>query len=203
MRARYIKNPHIANFSRTLELDKRAMEDVLDVCGVVFRQAERKLFRTEGESGGSRWKALSPAYAAYKTRFLKGALKELRRETAAVNKLTGKSRRTPGLKTVNKILQLSGDMRDSFISRAHPDHIETTYRLRTSVWKVQLGSQHRLAKYHASGREHNPGLPVREPVQVSDADVVTYRRRIWRAFVPHVTRRIRAFAQLKFAARAS
>jgi hypothetical protein len=203
MRARYVKNPHLANFGRTLELDKQAMEDVLEACGVVFRRAERKLFQSEGASGGRKWKPLDPKYERWKTRFLRGALKEMRRENTQIARMTGRRTRTPGMKTANRILQLSGDMRDSFTNQGHEDHIEKTYRLRENVWKVEMGSKHELAKYHAGGNQHNTDLPVREPVMVTDKDRESYRRVIWRAFVPHVSRRIRAFAQLGFPARAA
>ena len=59
-------NPRIKSLEDLAKLDRRDMETMTKAIDSQFRSDERRLFATEGASGGKRWPKLSPAYARRK-----------------------------------------------------------------------------------------------------------------------------------------
>ena len=94
-----------------------------------FRKHEKRLFATEGASGGTRWQALSDAYRKWK------------------------ARKFPG----RKILTLLGDMRDAF-TKAGGDHVSRSFRT-GGEWKIQVGANTEKGFWHATGAGNLPVRP--------------------------------------------
>ncbi len=174
------KNPRIKDLPQMLQLDAADMRRLTLALDRQFVKNEKRLFASEGASGGGRWAPLSPDYAERKTRMLKGALSELR-QTRRKERGAGLRRRksgggVPRLGTVDRILQLSGSMADSLRERNDSDHV-AEWKLRTSVGTIRLGTKHELAAYHAGGGSlfstggrsgaSVGGLPVRDPIQMT------------------------------------
>lgn len=88
-------NPRIRSLAEVFEL---TIADMNRVTGQVDRQFvanEKRLFATEGSSGGKKWKPLSPKSAK------------------------AKRRRYPG----RKIMQRTGQLRKGLTTKSHPDHV--------------------------------------------------------------------------------
>jgi len=101
----------------------------------MFARNMRRLFSTQGGSGGPEWQALSPRYKAWKDRAFPG----------------------------RKILSLRGKLRRSLASRSSTDHV-ARWTLKPRA-RLIVGTSVRYAAYHAPGGLHNPKLPVRDPLQ--------------------------------------
>jgi len=100
--------------------DQQNLEaDLLPRVGVVFRRQERRLFASEGASGGPPWRELDPDYARRK----------------AVD--------WPG----RKILAASGQLRQDLTSESSPDYIQEV-ELRGREAHLRLGTGNPLARYH-------------------------------------------------------
>jgi hypothetical protein len=111
----------------------------------VFVANERKLFATEGVSGGSKWQKLSDDYLTRKRRHYK----------------------------TQKILTMKGDMRKALTGKNHPDHWRMAYKVQTGLIRVEVGIVDDLrnpivqrTKAHAIGAHP---LPRRDPLQHTDA----------------------------------
>lgn len=65
-------NPRIKSLEEALTLTVRDMATIATAVDVKFRTNEKRLFSTEGGSGGGRWVPLSPAYAKQKARRFPG-----------------------------------------------------------------------------------------------------------------------------------
>ena len=65
-------NPRFRTISRLMDLDRKDLGEILKAVDFQFRENERRLFATEGTSGGSKWQRLSSKYAAIKARRFPG-----------------------------------------------------------------------------------------------------------------------------------
>ena len=88
-------NPRIRLLSDLFDLDAREMKVMTTEVDKQFRKNMKRLFATEGASGGKRWKRLTPKYAKRKRKKRRG----------------------------RKILVYNRDMRDSITNAGHRDHV--------------------------------------------------------------------------------
>ena len=107
----------------------------------VFVKNEKRLFASEGSSGGSKWKPLSAAYAK------------------------AKKKRFPGA----KIMQRSRTLKRGLTVLSHPDHVVRIHNsvFRQSIG---LGTTNIVAKYHGAlkgGAGMNTRLPRRNVLQMT------------------------------------
>lgn len=189
-------NPRVKTLSQSFRFDDNEARALLRELDTAFRKLERRLFKTEGVSGGRGWKPLSDRYARWKTRMLKGTLRELRRENRQVSRLRGKRARTPSLGSVDKILQLSGQMKDSFINKSDPEHI-AQYRLRPSV-AFTMGSSNPIAPYHGS-RDSRRVIPFRDPIKMTTrqrTQLINLARRRYVAKIRRIEKAMRKLMQV-------
>jgi len=107
IRARAKLNPRVKNLADMFMPTKDAIADGLEEMGIEFRKQERRIFSSEGSSGGGRWQSLSPSYAKRKRRLRPG----------------------------RKILVWDGDLRKS-LTRRGGEHIQRSYRSRRWVLSV-------------------------------------------------------------------
>lgn len=142
-------NPRIKSLEQALRLTATDMQAMLTPVDTKFRTLERRLFATEGASGGARWRRLSPKYAKQK-------------------------RRThPG----RKVMQKTGGLRRSLTQKG-ADHV-ARYTLSASRARLKVGTTNVLAAYHGpligrlttgSGLGPTRGrarLPVRDVMQMT------------------------------------
>lgn len=197
MRVRGKLNPaldprnRVMSLRESFRLTSPEAKDILRSLDSLFVREEKKLFSSEGSSGGSKWKALDPAYAKQKKRALGGALRQMRSENRSIGRMTGRRPRTPSLKSANKILQFTGEMADSFRKLKHPDHV-ATFSLRPRIL-FKLGSRNELAQYHAEGR---PPMPRRDPLQMTGGTRSKYFKLAQRGFEQKLRRVMRAMKAL-------
>ena len=59
-------NPRIRALDEVLKLSKRDLDRMTNEVDKLFRRNEKRLFATQGSSGGARWRKLSKAYAKQK-----------------------------------------------------------------------------------------------------------------------------------------
>src|SRR5258705_6545807 len=98
---------------------------ILTRLGQVHRKQERRIFASQGAEGRyGKWKALSPAYRLRKIRLLG---------------------------SVGRILVLSGDTKDRFVTRSRPEYIQRYVKP-----LVQFGARSEVAGFHFRGSGHNP-----------------------------------------------
>ena len=88
-------NPRIHELHKVLEMTVRDMTEMTKGIDQKFRANEKRLFATEGSSGGQKWPALSKKYA-------KAKLKQVGRR---------------------RIMQRSGRLRKGLTIKGHPDHV--------------------------------------------------------------------------------
>lgn len=132
-------NPRIKSLEQALRLTATDMQAMLTPVDTKFRTLERRLFATEGASGGARWRRLSPKYAKQK-------------------------RRThPG----RKVMQKTGGLRRSLTQKG-ADHV-ARYTLSASRARLKVGTTNVLAAYHgaAGAAYRNPRLPKRDVMQMT------------------------------------
>lgn len=155
----------VRTIEELVELSARDLGTMTLRADRIFRRLMARLYDTEGASGGRKWRPLSPDYARWKTRTLRGALETLRAENREIARIRGRRPpATPRLGSVDKILRFSGEMRDSFAERGGAHVAEWAARPR---YLIRLGSRVPYAAFHAPGRLHNPRLPVRDPRQMT------------------------------------
>lgn len=138
------------DFKRLLDLatlDKPLVEKVVEKVASKWRGQSVKLFSTEGTSGGDHWEPLNPKYKEWK------------------------SKKYPG----KKILNLTGDMRQSFLNKSHPDYIQKhDWKRNSSTWSIFLGSKNEKALEHAHLKARQRGqfdIPYRNPGARTDTQI--------------------------------
>ena len=132
-------NPRMKkSFKEAMEMTVRDMKRMTTQVDRRFRENEKRLFASEGRSGGRAWKRLSPAYAKAK-------------------------RKAVGSR---KIMQRTGTLRRGLTQKSHPDHIARF--VGTKDGRIKVGVQNIVAAYHgaAKGRQ-NPRLPKRNVMQMT------------------------------------
>ena len=137
---------------KAITVQPRDMDRMLRKLDMIFRKYERRLFSTEGASGGRKWKALSPAYAKWKRRHARG------RKIMVLGKREGKSLR--------KSLTMVGG-----------DHTARwTISLTGGIPTFFLGTQDILAAWHINpavlgivNDAYNPNMPHRDTLQMKPA----------------------------------
>lgn len=103
---------------------------ILRRLGQIHRKQERRIFASEGAEGAfGKWAALSPGYAAAKTRMLG---------------------------TRGKILVLSGETKDRFLSASRAEYVQRYIKP-----FMQFGARSEVAGFHFRGSGR---LPRRDPV---------------------------------------
>lgn len=174
-------------------LTKEIVGDVANETGKDFRRLERVLFATQGKSGGEQWKPLSPRYARIKMAILTGAISGLR----SANQQFGRaSRRVPSLKSVNKILSLSGGLRDSLTKKSDPDHVQTFRQRSDAQWVVAHGTSNELARYHSNGVPSKGGAVVRKPIMLTPSQKEEIQKTVTRVLAVHLKRAVLVAARL-------
>lgn len=157
---RFLAHPEFLLTLQPSELD--AMAFAIDDG---FRANERKLFQTEGSSGGGRWAPLSPAYA-YRKDLLFGKARRTAakraREVAQLPEIYRKGAQKGTGLAQNKILQLTGTMKRSLTERG-PEHV-AEWRQTAGRTIVTVGTRNEVAAYHLEIDTHRP---IRDPIKMT------------------------------------
>jgi phage gpG-like protein len=142
-------NPRLKTLHQAMQLDRREMDTMKDWIDTEFTQYEKRLFSTEGAAGGSRWPALSPAYAK------------------------AKQRRFPG----RKIMQRSGKLRRSLVNKRDAAHVAKA--LLKPRRAIEVGTRNETAAFHISGSAlKNPRVPHRDVMQYGPRQAARYAKAI-------------------------
>ncbi len=133
-------NPRIKEIGKLLDLDAGDMRAMTTKMDMLFRKNEKRLFATEGSSGGVKWKPLKKA-------------------TLDAKKRKGLS---------SKIMQRTGRLRKGLTAKGHGDHIAKWSGLGSKA-RIKIGVQSILPVYHGAvrGRRKNPKLPRRSVFQMT------------------------------------
>ncbi len=127
MRARFTSevNPRVKTLPEMMKLDMRDMNVMAGWVDLEFTRAEKRLFASEGASGGPKWQ-------------VKDAAKLLREKVR---------RGFPG----RKIMQRTGKLRRGLTQQGHADHVrESVLRPRATI---QVGTRNVVAAHHVSIRD--------------------------------------------------
>jgi phage gpG-like protein len=117
-------NPRLRDLRTALRLDQSDMQEILRLVDDRFVTNERRLFATEGSSGGSKWAPLDPKYKK------------------------AKQKKFPG----RKVMSRSGALRKSLTNKGDTDHV-ATYQM-TKPQAVMVGTKNKVAAYHIKGRHN-------------------------------------------------
>ncbi len=159
-------NPAIRRVKDILVLNQKDMNTMARRVDIKFRPNERKLFSTQGASGGRRWKPLSPAYKKWKRK------------------------KRPG----RKIMTFDGKLRDSLTKKGFL-HVAIGF-LRRNKGFIQVGTHDIKAAWHGPpNRLKNPVLPTRDVLQQTPAQIDQYRQEIWKVMRAKFERAKRAIAK--------
>lgn len=126
MKARFHSevNPRVKDMASLMKLTQRDMNDMATAVDIQFAKHEKRLFATEGSSGGAKWRPLSDSYAK------------------------AKARKFPG----RKILQRVGRLRKGLSNVNDSDHVKTT-RLKPRA-TIEVGTRNIVGAYqHDMGRD--------------------------------------------------
>lgn len=88
-------NPRIDDIRKVVEMTRGDLSKMTTQMDILFRKNEKRLFNTEGSSGGRKWPKLSPRYKKQKRK------------------------KFPG----RKIMVATGRLRKGLTVKSHPDHI--------------------------------------------------------------------------------
>lgn len=176
------------DWAKFLELDRGTAARIATALDKQFMANERKLFASEGASGGAPWRPLSLAYAMRKAGWRRGRQDQRRAIRQGRRVISGVFGSLPRLGS-NKILQLTGQMRQSFTAPGW-EHIRRLVRL-PGIWRVQLGSHNDLARHHKTG---GPKLPRRDPIQHTSAQLGQYNRLVAEIALPVLKAKFRALS---------
>jgi hypothetical protein len=155
-------NPAVLALPATFELTAADLAEVAKPVDDKFRAMMAALYDSEGTSGGSRWKELSPSYLAQKARKW-GSLSAMRKrllfdaKSLPQHYLKGSFRPMLG---EFKILQLTRRLRMSLTSR-NSEHIMESGKGATGSY-IMIGTTVPYAVAHWSGTTR---LPSRNPFQ--------------------------------------
>ncbi len=134
-------NPRIRTLPQLMKLDQRDMGTMLGIVDLEFTRNEKRLFSTEGTSGGRAWKPLSTAYARAKARAFPG----------------------------RKIMQRTGKLRQGLTQQSHADHVKFT-KLKPRA-TITVGTDNQVAAFHIPARDtlqHTPRQERKYYALVSD-----------------------------------
>ncbi len=191
MSVSYRENPRLLlwkeSFGRINDTDAREMLRKVDGR---FRRLETKLFKTEGASGGSPWKPLSPDYAKWK-----------RKHSSVQSILQLKARsRAKRHKSLRKRWNLN--VKKS-LTRQHDQHHVRFYTWRAQGTRVvfSVGTSLRRALYHMpksiGGKRnpfYNPRIPDRDPMQYTLKQIRGYGPPLRAVLVRKMKQEMRALA---------
>ena len=142
--------------AKFLKLDRKDLMEILKPFDERFRRDEKRLFGSEGRTGGATWKPLSPEYAKAKAgRFGKG------RKGAKIFRSKTRTVRTTGgvfKITSQRILQATGKLRRS-LTMKRGRHLAFVSMNPPSL---TVGAQSRIGGFHQAGAGK---LPKRDPMQ--------------------------------------
>jgi len=149
-------NPAIKQLDDILKLTFSDMTKLTADMDTLFVKNERRLFDTEGASGGVKWKKLKKA-----TR-------------------DAKKRRGQSL----KIMQRTGELRKGLSVKTHPDHVAKWSMAGSRHARIRIGVQSILPVYHGAvrGRRKNPKLPRRSVFQMKPAQRRGYYKILFKRF---------------------
>ncbi len=133
-----------------MALDKDDVKTITGWMDTRFVKNEKKLFTSEGSSGGRKWAALSPRYKKRKR----------------------KIRAKGGKKSLGKIMQLTGDLRKTLVNKGDDGHVAFG-TVKPSV-VISLGTRDRKAAWHGPTRFHNLRLPNRDVLQHTNEQLKGY-----------------------------
>ncbi len=130
-------NPAMSELHKIVELNRDDMKKLTVSMDTLFVKNEKRLFATEGSSGGPKWKPLNKKYAKAK-------------------------RSKPGVS--NKIMQASGRLRKGLSVKGDKDHVARAMGLTAIGLGVKniLPVYHGAVR----GRRKNPKLPRRSVFQM-------------------------------------
>ncbi len=133
-------NPNmIKSFDEAMKLTVADMKKMTAKVDTLFVRTEKRLFATEGASGGRPWKKLKKA--------------------------TRDAKRRAGLS--KKIMQRTGELRRGLTVKGHPDHVAKWANLGSDA-RIEMGVQSILPVYHGAVRgQRNPRLPRRSVFQIT------------------------------------
>jgi hypothetical protein len=137
-------NPRMKDLRKMLtEWQVAELKVVRDQMDYRFTRNEKRLFATEGATGGRKWPPLDPEYAKQKRR-------------------THSNR---------KIMQRSGKTRQQFVNKSNPAHV-AIYSTKPRP-SVTLGADSEVAAYHIKPKPrlpnpaYNPRMPDRDVMQMT------------------------------------
>ena len=146
-------NPELSKLGKIVIMNRDDMKKMTFSMDTLFIKNERRLFATEGSSGGVKWKKLSKAYSKAK-------------------------RSDP--KRSNKIMQSSGRLRRGLAVKGDKDHVARSIGLTAMVFGVKniLPVYHGAVR----GSRKNPKLPRRSVFQMKPKQRRGYYQILFRRF---------------------
>jgi len=136
-------NPRIKSLGDLAKWTPPELRTVRDRIDAQFRTNERRLFASEGASGGGRWLPNKEPYRTFKRK-------------------RGK----------RKVMQFDGDLRKGLTQKGHRDHVATFGNTPKRGPFVRVGTRNVVAAFHAPAINNplrNKSLPVRDPLQMTHA----------------------------------
>ncbi len=163
-------DPRIRTMASALQMSDAMLAACQREVGNKFRSNMRRLFQTQGASAQSRWAPWSEAYERRRRR-LHGEIVELRKR----EKAAGLRRPTRGVNAPQlKILWLTGDLRASLTDPKNALHIDERIRVSADRGTLRFGTKDPKAAWHGPGPDHNPILPVRDPIAHDEGQLHEY-----------------------------
>lgn len=163
-------NPAIFRVKDILVINQKDMNKMAKRVDIKFRANERRLFSTQGSSGGRRWKPLNPGYRKWKRK------------------------KRPG----RKIMTFDGKLRDSLTKKGFL-HVAIGFMKRGLFGRkgfIQVGTHDIKAAWHGPpNRLKNSILPTRDVLQQTPQQIDQYRQEIWKVMRGKFERARRAIAK--------
>ncbi len=150
-------NPAIHQIDDIIDLTVNDMKKLTAAVDSLFVKNEKRLFSTEGASGGLKWKPLK-----------KATLDAKKRSRSARSKIKKRASGAPLRPAVSlKIMQRTGELRKGLSTKGHPDHVAKWANLGSNAI-IGIGVRNILPVYHGAvrGRRKNPRLPRRSVFQM-------------------------------------
>ena len=167
---------------KVMQLNADDMKMMGTKVDTLFRKNERALFASEGASGGSKWPALSPGYAAWKK---------------------GQKLRKSGAKMIgsNKIMVLTGRLKSSLTSK-NGDHFYLSSLLGENRGQITVGTKVDTAAKNIKGNPLSDAhVPERDTLQYTPAQGNAYQQIVKDRYIqvklPRLLRALRAWRQRK------
>jgi len=162
------ENPRLKKLDQVFDLTGLEVREMIRVGGIEYAKQSVQVFATEGRASGRKWRRLTDEYA--------------RRKRARWGR--------------RKILVASGDLRHGLTRRSSDDFIARAY-IRNKRLRAQFGTFNPLALYHGDFDEHNPNLPIRDPVRRSQIQTDVLVKRILKDVVePGIARGFRVMSSV-------